>query len=192
MSAQFKARFVIRARSPKTGRILYFTKTGTLATRGAIEKFPTMDAAWTKADKLLRQHPQIRDYGLHAEKLRDPGESGLMKKFSVRENPSGFARARDAMLADLDKAAARHEAFTGLAATKKTVYQKKPSSAAFALGELVAVTYRANRDGDSDNTVYTHEFRKNSRPLLTVDSDGTQLDIFGGKYQVTKRGIEDR
>lgn len=187
-----KPRFVIRAKSPKTGNTLYFTKKGTLATRGSIAKFTSMDAAWIKADALLRQHPQVRDYGLHAERLRDPGESGLMKKFSVKENPSGFARARDAMLADLDKAAARHESFTGLKATKKTVYKKEPLTTGFALGELVGVTYRANRDGDSDNTVYHHEFKKRSRPLLVSNSDGTQLDILGGEYQVTKRGIEDR
>lgn len=58
------------------------------------------------------------------------------------------------------------------------------------LGEMDGVLYTTVRDGKRE--AYIHKFRKQSRPLLAVSSDGTQLGIVGGRFQVTEAGIEDR
>jgi hypothetical protein len=58
------------------------------------------------------------------------------------------------------------------------------------IGELDLVGYRTKRDGRTER--YGHHFRKSSRPLLAVSSDGKQLHIVGGQYEFTEAGIEDR
>jgi len=55
------------------------------------------------------------------------------------------------------------------------------------LGTLRAVVYTADR-GDGGDRQYIH-FMENE-PLLTCDPDGKQLYIVGGRYRVTRRGIE--
>jgi hypothetical protein len=55
------------------------------------------------------------------------------------------------------------------------------------LGTLRAVVYTADR-GDGGARQYIH-FMENE-PLLTCDPEGTQLYIVGGRYRVTRRGIE--
>lgn len=55
------------------------------------------------------------------------------------------------------------------------------------LGTLRAVVYTADR-GDGGARQYIH-FMENE-PLLTCDPKGTQLYIVGGRYRVTRRGIE--
>lgn len=58
------------------------------------------------------------------------------------------------------------------------------------LGELDAVQYTCFRDGVEEH--YIHKFKKSSRPLLVVTSDGNALHIVGGRYHITERGIEDK
>lgn len=169
-------RYIIVGRSPHSGKRMYYTTMKTFATRGHSQKFATIEHAFKRARKLLAEHPQLRQYSLFAEKLA-----------SVKKNPSGFARATEAYARELDRQAEKFSAFTGHAATHVTRYKKPPMGAAFALGNLLAVEYRATRDGVSDR--YRHEFRKSSQPLLV--SDGSQLDIVGGRIRVTERGIED-
>lgn len=60
----------------------------------------------------------------------------------------------------------------------------------YTLGEIESITYNADRDGDHDR--FVHNFRKRSRPLLTVTKDGKKLYLIGGSYSVTDRGIVDR
>jgi hypothetical protein len=55
------------------------------------------------------------------------------------------------------------------------------------LGTLRAVVYAADR-GDGGARQYIH-FMENE-PLLTCDPEGSQLYIVGGRYRVTRRGIE--
>jgi len=169
-------RVVIMGRSPTSGRLMYYTIAKTLATRGHSMKFPSIDKAFKQARKLMREHPQLRGYNLFAHVLPN-----------VKKNPSGYVQVRDAYTRELDAQAEKFSAFTGHSATHVTKFKKRPMGAAFALGNLCAVEYRATRDGVSD--LYRHEFRKSSQPLLV--SDGSQLDIVGGRIQVTDRGIED-
>ena len=58
------------------------------------------------------------------------------------------------------------------------------------IGELDGVLYTTVRDGKTEK--YIHEFKKRSRPLLIVSSDGDSLHIVGGQYEFTNAGIEDR
>jgi hypothetical protein len=187
------SRYVICARSPKTGARLYLTVKGTLATRGRSRKFDSLDSAWKVGRNLLRQHPQLRDYTLHAEALPPvpTARTNPKRKPKKRRNPSGYSKARDAYLADIDAAAEKFETFTGFRATKETRFSHKRVNAGFALGKLVSVTYEQNRLGDGLSH-YKHDFKKNSRPLLVSSVDGDQLAIVGGRYRVSENvGIED-
>lgn len=178
-------RFIIRCRDPKSGTVLFLTQKKTLASRGRLMKFKTLDDAWRIGRNLLARYPHLRAFNLHAEEFNA----------DIRKNPSGFEKARDSMLKDMDRkedAARAFENFSGRRATKETTFKAPPFNTGFALGELVGVIYRANRVGDRSNTVYHHEFKKSSRPLLIAKHDGTQLGIVGGHFLVTEKGIEDR
>lgn len=165
---------------------MYYTTEKTFATRGHSQKFATLEHAFKRARNLLAEHPQLRGYHLFAEQLRAPGESGRVKTL---KNPSGFRRAAEGYARELDKAADAYQAFTGRDATHVTAYQKSASRRGFALGNLLAVEYRATRDGETN--VFRHDFKKSSQPLLIGSDDGSCLDIVGGRIRVTERGIED-
>lgn len=55
------------------------------------------------------------------------------------------------------------------------------------LGRLRALVYTADR-GDGGQRSYIHFMER--EPLLTCDPEGTQLYIVGGRYRITRRGIE--
>lgn len=57
-------------------------------------------------------------------------------------------------------------------------------------GECEAIAYSTTRDGIKES--YQHEFRKRSRPLIAVSSDGRRLYLLAGAYEFTSHGIEDR
>ena len=59
---------------------------------------------------------------------------------------------------------------------------------AMAIGHCDGVMYQTVRDGKTEK--YIHKFKKGSRPVLAVSSDGKQLYILGGDYHFTERGIE--
>jgi hypothetical protein len=55
------------------------------------------------------------------------------------------------------------------------------------LGRLRALIYTADR-GDGGVRPYIHFMER--EPLLACDPQGSQLYIVGGRYRVTRRGIE--
>lgn len=57
------------------------------------------------------------------------------------------------------------------------------------VGRLYAVVYDADK-GDGVYP-YRHPFEPDARPLVCVDSTGSQLYLVGGAYTVTPHGIED-
>lgn len=57
----------------------------------------------------------------------------------------------------------------------------------FEVGELHSIGYVLNLD--EGEQVYYHEFDPDSRPVLAINSDGTQLHILAGEYEFTERGI---
>ena len=60
------------------------------------------------------------------------------------------------------------------------------------LGELEAVTYRANK-GDGKLVSYEHMFGEEGgrRPVLAADVDRKRLHVLGGDYTIEPRGIVD-
>lgn len=183
-------RYVIRARSPKTGRVLYVRTNSTLATRGRMAKFSSLDRAFEVARGLIEKMPELRAYNLHAEPC-PPIKKNPHRSKSVKKNPSGYARARDSMLAEWDRAAEKFETFTGHQATHRTSFKQTPIRAGFALGKLVAVEYEQDRVGDGFSR-YRHDFKKSSRPLLVSSVDGKQMTIVGGRFHVSEQtGIND-
>jgi hypothetical protein len=56
------------------------------------------------------------------------------------------------------------------------------------LGELCGLIYRSDRGQSGRPRSFIHRFEQ--PPQLACDSTGRQLNILGGSYQVTRRGIE--
>jgi hypothetical protein len=108
-----------------------------------------------------------------------------LAKKATKQNPSSRQNA------ELDDAAKKLENFTGhKVGHLESAYSRSPQKTGLIIGELDLVGYRATRDGKSER--YGHHFKKHSRPLLAVTSDGKQLHIVGGQYEFTEAGIEDR
>ena len=104
-------------------------------------------------------------------------------------------RRKNPAPASLDEAAKKLEEFTGRPA--RDVIESEPRSTdktGLVIGELDLIGYRQAREGIDGGrmTRFAHKFRKNSRPLLAVSTDGKQLHIVGGQYEFTDAGIEDR
>jgi hypothetical protein len=88
-------------------------------------------------------------------------------------------------------AAARlYKSFSGHAARAITVVRAPDHDTHLLVGELEGVAYNTIRDGTREK--YVHEFRQDSRPLLTASHDGTRLYLLDGAYRFTDRGIVDR
>jgi hypothetical protein len=95
----------------------------------------------------------------------------------------------------LDEAAKKLEDFTGHEATQvERVRARSEEKTGLVVGELDLIGYRVAREGVEGGrlTRYAHKFRKGSRPLLAVSTDGKQLHVVGGQYEFTEAGIEDR
>lgn len=90
---------------------------------------------------------------------------------------------------DIKRAIDLYEEFSGNEAKYVDTLDIWVPEVALKIGFLDGVIYTTNRDGKTEK--YIHEFKKHSRPLLAVSSDGTQLVVIGGSYQFTDRGIED-
>jgi hypothetical protein len=92
---------------------------------------------------------------------------------------------------ELDAAAKKLEDFSGhRVGHLESAYSRSSQKTGLIVGELDLIGYRAKRDGKIER--YGHHFKKNSRPLLAVTSDGKQLHVVGGQYEFTEAGIEDR
>lgn len=55
------------------------------------------------------------------------------------------------------------------------------------IGPLYSIAYIKEVDGKEE--IFYHEFNADSRPVLCSNSDGTQLHILAGEYELTERGI---
>lgn len=181
---QSRTWFVIRGDSPATGATLSYDGRQFVAS-GKAKFYGTMPQARARVRWLLEKFPLSKRMNVRVEKAP-----------KAYKNPSSYERARQLVTDQLDRAADTYAEFMGRPATHVTRHQvndgKKGTSGGFALGKLVGVIYRANREGDPAGTVYHHEFKKSSQPLLIVKDDGASLGIVGGRFQVTERGIEDR
>lgn len=60
---------------------------------------------------------------------------------------------------------------------------------ALQVGKIDAIRYTTVRDGVTEH--YQHDFKTSSRPTLISNFDGSQINVVGGRYRFTERGIED-
>lgn len=107
----------------------------------------------------------------------------------IRKNPVARKRSANASTKEVGQAARLFQNFTGRApgAVRKITFPAPPK-AALVFGTLVEVTYQSERDGN----LYSHTFRKSSRPLVLASHDGKQVQIVGGRFAFTERGIVDK
>mgnify|MGYP005846928769 CR=1 FL=1 len=88
--------------------------------------------------------------------------------------------------AALGAASDLHQRFFGRAPDRVERARLETPRVLVELGELRALVYRAARDGRPRQ--YVHFFER--PPRLLADAHGRQLVIAGGRYCVTRRGIE--
>jgi hypothetical protein len=180
----------------------------------AVRKFPSYMRGGSKAPKVnptdqyigwyqqgtkafyvsnLRGHGG-KDWGYTTKPSEAITMTERMAKIFVNEVPGRNIRKSNPSArtnAELDIAAKKLEDFTGRkVGNLESAYSRSSQSTGLVIGELDLIGYRANRDGKTER--YGHHFKKASRPLLAVTSDGKQLHIVGGRYEFTEAGIEDR
>jgi hypothetical protein len=82
----------------------------------------------------------------------------------------------------------RREFHWGIPARRVTRRKVSPAPKVLTeLGEVVAVTYRTHKRGESAQ-LFEHEF-EGRRPRLGMDIRNKRLHFLGGDYTVTKEGI---
>jgi hypothetical protein len=114
----------------------------------------------------MKQHYDKRGKPLHAV---------------VKSNPSSRSLAAARRLG---------EAFTGHPYNRAIKVRQKPATGPrVAIGPVTGIMYLAKRDGRTEQ--YLHKFAPRSRPLLVTLSDGTRLELLGGAFRFTDRGIVD-
>ena len=92
---------------------------------------------------------------------------------------------------DLQRARALYQRFTLRTPGKlKKISIPDTPKIIVAIGRVVGLIYRSNRDGTMQN--YRHDFAARSQPLFAVAPDGRSLYMIGGSYKFTGRGIVDR
>lgn len=105
--------------------------------------------------------------------------------------PTVDTRVNPSRRENLEVAARKLEDFSGHKARRTVrIAARSKQQTGLVFGEVDLIGYTATRDGKTER--YGHTFKKSSRPLLAVTSDGKQLHIVGGRYEFTEAGIEDR
>lgn len=155
-----------------------------------IKVFSRADTARDEGRKLLKKFPILKTYRMWVDSefynKAATGKKQRAMRGGTKSNP-----AKRSQRAELDAAAKKLEDFSGHpVAHLESAYSRSSQSTGLIIGELDLIGYRAKRDGKVER--YGHPFKKNSRPLLAVTSDGKQLHIVGGQYEFTEAGIEDR
>lgn len=145
---------------------------------GSPKYFGTYSRAKAYAVMLMKKYDILTSYKLYVGLPKSP----------ARKNPESRTDVA------LDTAAAKLEDFSGHPA--RTVLKARTSNqrTGLVIGQLDQIGYITKREGinGGKTTRYVHDFRKTSRPLLAVTTDGKQLHIVGGQYEFTEAGIEDR
>jgi hypothetical protein len=92
----------------------------------------------------------------------------------------------------LGQACALYERFTGRAPQRLSLERMpRPQPGVLVdLGELTALVYRAARRADAPRQAESYVHRFDVPPRLLADAAGRRLFIAGGRFRVTRRGIE--
>lgn len=92
---------------------------------------------------------------------------------------------------DIKRAEKLFRAFTGHSPrVVARVNRPQQSRVAIAAGVVTGIIYLAERDGET--VEYLHRFKQGSRPLLLASPDGKVLELLGGAFRFTARGIVDK
>jgi hypothetical protein len=184
--------YTIEIQKPAGGPVLTYNGKSFKNSENHPKIFSRADTAKREAKKLLKQFSILKSYkmwighkfsGVVASPIT--GQKRRAMRGGSKSNPSARINAQ------LDQAAKKLEDFSGHPVQHlESAYSRSPQSTGLIVGELDLVGYHARRDGKTER--YGHHFKKNSRPLLAVTSDGKQLHIVGGQYEFTEAGIEDR
>jgi hypothetical protein len=144
-----------------------------------------------EGQQLLKQFPILKHYRMWVDSdFYNKPAKGVKHRTKLRGGTHSNPTQRS-QHAELKTAAKKLENFSGHPVQHlESAYSRSPQQTGLIIGELDLIGYRATRDGKTER--YGHPFRKNSRPLLAVTSDGKQLHIVGGQYEFTEAGIEDR
>jgi hypothetical protein len=174
---------------PKLNYVLHIQKTGGPVMTWNGERFTnnepfkfysTAGNARAAGKKMLKLFKILEAYKIWAAP-----KFAQTKPIAVKKNPSERTNK------ELDDATKKLEDFSGHPVGRLgTAYSRSPQKTGLIIGEVELIGYRAKRDGETAR--YGHHFKKASRPLLAVTSDGKQLHIVGGQYEFTEAGIEDR
>jgi hypothetical protein len=155
--------------------------------------FDKAATARREGKKLLARFPLLKGYKIWVAPITHFAKPVNGKKQRAMRGGSKAPKANPSARehAQLDVAAKKLEDFTGhRVGNLQSAHSRSSQSTGLIIGELDLVGYRATRDGKTER--YGHHFKKHSRPLLAVTSDGKQLHIVGGQYEFTEAGIEDR
>lgn len=167
------------------GKELHYTG-DRFSDRGRSKKYATEAKARQALAHIRAQHGKV----LARATLYVRPIAGPNLKF-LKTNPSGYARARERYLREIDAADERMRTFSGAFETRQFSVPHKPIRVAVAVGECLGVMYAADRGNGKEN--FIHRFKKTSRPLLIADADGSQLGFLGGEYEFTgEEGIVDK
>lgn len=91
---------------------------------------------------------------------------------------------------DVRKATRLGEEFSGHTPMhKRRVAVKNAGPVRLKIGSVTGIMYLTRRDGKTEQ--YFHRFAKESRPQLVVTPDGKRLELLGGAFRFTERGIVD-
>lgn len=86
-----------------------------------------------------------------------------------------------------NKALTLFKKFHGIDADNTDIVNLNNYDVVVNIGECTHIAYES-----LDGKNYIHKFKKKSRPILAVSSDGKQLFLLKGKYKFTDRGIVDK
>lgn len=150
---------------------------------GKARRFNDSREAANFGRRLRQRFPLLAKFRLRVEPLTSAFSRRYLK------NPSGYRSAVDQYARELDQADDLLNAFAGRSGREVLAVKNKPVKTGLVVGNLLGVMYETTRDGQKEK--YCHEFRKKSRPLLIADFDGSRIDIVGGRYRFTEKGIED-
>jgi hypothetical protein len=81
------------------------------------------------------------------------------------------------------------EAFTGSPITHQETIDNPHLDTVLKIGYVDGVMYETVRDNEKQH--YLHKFKKSARPILVSAPDGSKIQLVGGNYSFTNRGIVD-
>lgn len=92
----------------------------------------------------------------------------------------------------IGEACALYRQFTGRAPQRLAIARlpRAQPGVLVDLGELTALVYRAARRAGAPGQARSYVHRFDSPPRLLADAAGRRLFIAGGRFRVTRRGIE--